>query len=520
MLDNTGYQLQCCGIDGPSDYRSVESIPWSCCNTTNQENNTGGACTTINKRGCQHVVLNRTRSILLHVFLLALCSVLLQISFIACTTCYIRIYKDRMERRASEMAMRTSLQDTRETDTKNNLLIPQRRSENRARSEERNKNNGYANTYVYSALVRVKTGRTPLPSVVGNSTIPRLIVDSPISRSRLLHHEAVFTPIHRFTTTSKVSTKQHLKGFDLTNQRFPLEYPFESLTGRFLIAGWTIFKDGQYAASISIEKKNTAFGSIPKKLNMNDNNYILAGVVSYHQYASDKNNGHYTAFVYGSLLCGLAILIIGVLVQVGKQNYFEPLEDITSNLTLPAITLIVIGSIIFIIAFLGCCGAIRESHCMVVTFACLLLTILIIQVAISIFVFVVVKNSGEIDFRKIYTENVFMKYGTSQEQRNFVNTIQEGHAILLEPHVINIHIIHFRPQKVAYHRSVALVVDSYGNARFVLEEVQTDDSTRPKSTLNSDFLGMHMELVYLAWIGVVSNSTILLVHISKNEPHR
>jgi len=31
---------------------------------------------------------------------------------------------------------------------------------------------------------------------------------------------------------------------------------------------------------------------------MNDNNYILAGVVSYHQYASDKNNRHYTAFVY------------------------------------------------------------------------------------------------------------------------------------------------------------------------------------------------------------------------------
>ncbi|KYN28112.1 hypothetical protein ALC57_02440 [Trachymyrmex cornetzi] len=47
------------------------------------------------------------------------------ISFIACTTCYVRIYKDRMERRASEMAMRTSLQDTKETDTKNNLLIRQ-----------------------------------------------------------------------------------------------------------------------------------------------------------------------------------------------------------------------------------------------------------------------------------------------------------------------------------------------------------------------------------------------------------
>jgi len=87
-------------------------------------------------------------------------------------------------------------------------------------------------------------------------------------------------------------------------------------------------------------------------------------------------------------------------------------------------------------------------------------------------------------------------------------------AILLEPHVIGIHIIHFKPQEVAYHRFVALAVDGYGNARFVLEEVWTDDSARPKSAPNSDFLGMHLELVYFAWIDIVPNSTILLVHIS------
>ncbi|XP_011171450.1 23 kDa integral membrane protein isoform X1 [Solenopsis invicta] len=119
--------LRCCGIDGPSDYRGVNAIPWSCCNRTNHENdnNTEGACAAIYKRGCQHVVLNRTRSILLHVFLLALCSVLLQISFIACTTCYVRIYKDRMERRTSEIATRMSLQDIKEVDTKNRLLMRQ-----------------------------------------------------------------------------------------------------------------------------------------------------------------------------------------------------------------------------------------------------------------------------------------------------------------------------------------------------------------------------------------------------------
>jgi len=87
-------------------------------------------------------------------------------------------------------------------------------------------------------------------------------------------------------------------------------------------------------------------------------------------------------------------------------------------------------------------------------------------------------------------------------------------AILLESHVIGIHIIHFRPQEVAYHRSIALAVDGYDNARFVLEEVWTDDSARPKSASNRDFLGMHLELMYLAWIGIVPNSIILLVHIS------
>jgi len=77
--------------------------------------------------------------------------------------------------------------------------------------------------------------------------------------------------------------------------------------------------------------------------------------------------------------------------------------------------------------------------------------------------------------------------------------------------MFGIHIIHFRSQEVACHRSVVLV-NVYSNTRFVLEEVRTGDSARPKSALNSDFLGMHLEL-YLAWIGIVPNSIILLVHI-------
>lgn len=136
----------------------------------------------------------------------------------------------------------------------------------------------------------------------------------------------------------------------------------------------------------------------------------------------------YLLFIFNFIfvLCGLAILVVGILVEIGNHNYSKHLEDITNNLKFPAITLIVVGSIIFIIAFLGCCGAIRENYCMVVTFACLLLTILIIQVAISIYVFVTVKNFDENDFKKIYTENLFLAYNTgNQEQKSTVDAIQE-----------------------------------------------------------------------------------------------
>jgi len=57
-----------------------------------------------------------------------------------------------------------------------------------------------------------------------------------------------------------------------------------------------------------------------------------------------------------------------------------------------------------------------------------------------------------------------------------------------------------------------LAVNGYDNARFVLEEVRTDDSTSPKSALNSDFLGMHLELVYLAWIGRPKFDNFVSIH--------
>ncbi|XP_066584832.1 CD63 antigen-like isoform X2 [Prorops nasuta] len=129
-------------------------------------------------------------------------------------------------------------------------------------------------------------------------------------------------------------------------------------------------------------------------------------------------------FIFNFLLClcGLAILAVGVTVHLQLSEYGE----VTGSVVFPSVTLIIIGSVIFVIAFFGCCGAIRESHCMTVTFASFLLTILIVQVAIAVYAFVVLKNSDEeIDVSKAYKE-LFDKYWVEENSRSVIDAVQEG----------------------------------------------------------------------------------------------
>jgi CD63 antigen len=71
-------------------------------------------------------------------------------------------------------------------------------------------------------------------------------------------------------------------------------------------------------------------------------------------------------------LCGLGLLVAGALTyaNIDQVDYFLDRVSNEVNFSAPPIVLIVVGSIIFVIAFYGCCGAIRESHCMIVTVRC------------------------------------------------------------------------------------------------------------------------------------------------------
>ncbi|CAG9759869.1 unnamed protein product [Ceutorhynchus assimilis] len=92
-------------------------------------------------------------------------------------------------------------------------------------------------------------------------------------------------------------------------------------------------------------------------------------------------------------LIGLALIIIGILF---KLNITEATRVIPDNFKFAPILSIVIGTIIFITAFLGCCGAVKESPCMLTTYAIILLTIFIIQVAIGVYAFLQIKNGAQL----------------------------------------------------------------------------------------------------------------------------
>ncbi|XP_032821320.2 CD63 antigen-like [Petromyzon marinus] len=95
----------------------------------------------------------------------------------------------------------------------------------------------------------------------------------------------------------------------------------------------------------------------------------------------------YLLFVFNLLffVSGLGLVIVGALAQA-HVGAFGKLSD---NATTGApVLLIVVGSIIFVVAFFGCFGSIKENRCMLGTFTALLVIILLVEIAAGIAAFV------------------------------------------------------------------------------------------------------------------------------------
>uniref|UniRef100_A0A2M4A0K4 Tetraspanin n=1 Tax=Anopheles triannulatus TaxID=58253 RepID=A0A2M4A0K4_9DIPT len=123
------------------------------------------------------------------------------------------------------------------------------------------------------------------------------------------------------------------------------------------------------------------------------------------------NCGHstikYLLFIFNLLcsLCGIALVVIGA-VSLVKLDEIREISD-EYNIIAPSVLLIVFGSVVFIIAFFGCCGAIRESYCMTSTYSFFLILLVIAQIVIAVLVFVFigdVKIAIQKGFERIFND--------------------------------------------------------------------------------------------------------------------
>ncbi|XP_076585253.1 tetraspanin-1-like [Chaetodon auriga] len=123
-------------------------------------------------------------------------------------------------------------------------------------------------------------------------------------------------------------------------------------------------------------------------------------------------------------LAGAAILGVGVWVRVDSSSVLDLLDqdaDEDSNgleqLYTVSYVLIAIGAVLLIIGFLGCCGAVRESKCMLMTFFSIVLIIFLIEVAGAVVLFVFKDLAGELlqDVRQKIRDNIEKRYGDEED---------------------------------------------------------------------------------------------------------
>ncbi|XP_030753755.1 CD63 antigen-like [Sitophilus oryzae] len=92
----------------------------------------------------------------------------------------------------------------------------------------------------------------------------------------------------------------------------------------------------------------------------------------------------YLLFCFNLLfaISGLAILVVGVIAHV--HIYAQYSNFVYPSYQLAPVILIAVGVIIFLISFFGCCGAVKENHCMIITFSILLGVIFAAEIAAGV----------------------------------------------------------------------------------------------------------------------------------------
>ncbi|KAH8415986.1 hypothetical protein KR222_006083 [Zaprionus bogoriensis] len=96
----------------------------------------------------------------------------------------------------------------------------------------------------------------------------------------------------------------------------------------------------------------------------------------------------YVLFIFNILfvICGILLIVLGSYMVAEIKSFTSIEETYTANSV--AIIILILGCIIFLVAFIGCCGAIRENSCALSTYSIIMLGLFLCQLALIIYVWV------------------------------------------------------------------------------------------------------------------------------------
>eukprot|EP00063_Salmo_salar_P061002 XP_014035837.1 PREDICTED: tetraspanin-1-like [Salmo salar] len=132
-------------------------------------------------------------------------------------------------------------------------------------------------------------------------------------------------------------------------------------------------------------------------------------------------------------LAGVAILAVGVWVKVDSGSLLGVLDNIKDapvelgQLANVAYLLIGVGGVLLIMGFLGCCGAMKESRCMLMLFFIIILIIFIAEVAGCVVVFVFQPLAKEVleDLSEKVVATIKKDYGKDESLTSLWNGTME-----------------------------------------------------------------------------------------------
>jgi len=95
----------------------------------------------------------------------------------------------------------------------------------------------------------------------------------------------------------------------------------------------------------------------------------------------------YIVFIcnFAFFFSGVVLMAMGIYIHVGVGDYLNFVDD---GMLSTGTVLIVLGVIILVMGFFGCCGAVTENACMMFFFATMLAIIIIAEITIGVMVYI------------------------------------------------------------------------------------------------------------------------------------